>query len=186
MHPLCDAEPKCIRFTNISEKPGRKVRQFCGSLRSQKRSQSVWDQWGRPCFSVYGRHGIPVCRIQTIHDWWDLQQWIRCLPRVLGWDKNACPINKKEYAVSNGDIVDINAEYHKGHQILAWRSRGLTFSMRSPSQMSSEKILRPQKRGWKRQKKEILKRWMSGKKNWSLYESVGRQQSIFLVLQWYF
>lgn len=36
MHPLCDAEPKCIRFTNISEKPGRKVRQFCGSLRSQK------------------------------------------------------------------------------------------------------------------------------------------------------
>ena len=56
----------------------------------------------------------------------------------------------------------------KGHQILAWRSRGLTFSMRSPSQMSSEKILRPQKRGWKRQKKEILKRWMSGKKKLKL------------------
>lgn len=28
-------------------------------------------------------------------------------------DKNACPINKKEYAVSNGEIVDVYDEYHK-------------------------------------------------------------------------
>lgn len=64
--------------------------------------------------------------------------------------------------------MDINAEYHKRASNLGMEKQRtyLQYEISKPDVI--RKDLETAKRGWKRQKKEILKRWMSGKKKLKL------------------